>query len=219
MNGVTPQDTRDLRTCRKCGYVFSRVHGSCPQCGTLRDSRRPKKLRYRLRQRIERLKLRAKTWYDANRWYVIYVGGGALLAATIQPMAMFLAEFSRPDDWRERRWEAGWSLAHFFEPFVAAGETLWRWLTVGTVAFLSWLGESLAWLIMAKPSTVFAVLVGGGIGGYFAWRRSKRHRRRRHRSRPSVAMPSVTIRPQEKNSPEWDLDEPSQIESSARKNP
>lgn len=216
MDSVTPEDTRDLRTCRKCGYIFHRVHGSCPKCGALRDSRRPKKLKHRLRHRFERIKLRAKIWYEANRWYVIYVGGGALLAATIQPMAMFLAEFSRPEDWRERRWEAGWSLAHFFEPFVAAGETLWRWLTVGTVAFFSWLGESLAWLIMAKPSTVFAVLVGGGIGAFFAWRRSKRQRRRRHRGLRGVAMPLVAARPQDETSSEWELDETSQTKSSSR---
>lgn len=217
MDSHSTKDLRDLRTCRKCGHVFHRVHGSCPQCGTLRDARRPKKLKHRIRHRIERIKLRAKNWYEVNRWYVIYVGGGALLAATIQPLAMFLAEFSRPDDWRERRWEAGWSLSHFFEPFVAAGETLWRWLTIGTVAFFNWVGESVAWLIMAKPSTVFAVLVGGGIGGYFAWRRSKRHRRRRHRNRAGDSIAPVVVRPADSGATDWGLDDHTKIENSSQK--
>lgn len=217
MSEMSTQDSRDLRTCKKCGHVFNRVHGSCPQCGTLRDSRRPKKLKHRLRHRLERIKLRATSWYEAHRWYVIYVGGGALLAATIQPLTMFLAEFSRPEDWRERRWEAGWSLKHFFEPFLAAGETLWRWLTVGIVGFFSWLGESLAWLIMAKPSTVFAILFGGGIGAFLAWRRSKRQRRRRHRNRAVAATPQRALRPTPSATSDRELDDPSQSEDSSRK--
>lgn len=191
----TPQslDSRELRSCRRCGHLFHRVHGSCPKCGTLRDSRRPKRLKHRIRQRVEHYLYKAKTWYEANRWYVVYVGGGAALAALIQPAAMFLAEFSRPPDWRERRWEAGWSLEHFFEPFVAAGETLWRWLTVGTMSALNWSLDTLAWLIMAKPSTVFAILVGGSIGAYFAWRRTQRQRKRKQRSRPTASRSSQSL--------------------------
>jgi membrane protein implicated in regulation of membrane protease activity len=175
--------------------VFSRVLGTCPNCGALRDHRRKHKKSQRLRDRVDR------AWYDIKqrarryKWYILYIGGGAFIAAVIHPTAMFLAEFSRPPDWRDTRWEAGWSLAHFFEPFVAAGETLLRWITGAVVGTASWIGDGVAWLLMAKPSLVFAAVVGGGIGAVLAWRRTRRRRRhrqkhRRYRSAGNIGLPA-----------------------------
>lgn len=210
MSTPEPIDPRDLRTCRKCGFVFSRVHGSCPQCGATRDHRRKQRRSQRLQDRVEYAWHRVQERLRRYKWYILYIGGGVVIAAIIQPTAMFLAEFSRPPDWRERRWEAGWSLGHFFEPFVAAGETLWRWITNGVVSAVTWTGETLTWLLMARPSTVFAVVVGGGIGAYLAWRRTHRRRRRRHRHQTpghaatgSSAAQSVPSRPSPTGMADW----------------
>jgi hypothetical protein len=193
----TPQsvDPRDMRTCRACGHVFSRVLGTCPACGALRDYRRKHKKSQRLRDRVDRAWYNTKQTARRYKWYILYIGGGAFIAAIIHPTAMFLAEFSRPPGWRDSRWEAGWSLAHFFEPFVAAGETLWRWITGAVVATVAWIGDGIAWLLMAKPSLVFAAVVGGGIGAVLAWRRTRRHRQRkrhrRHHRRQDIAETSI----------------------------
>ncbi len=191
MNTPQPLDPRDLRTCRACGHVFSRTLGTCPNCGALRDHRRKHKKSQRLRDRFDRAVYEWKKRFLRYKWYVVYIGGGALVAMVIHPTAMFLAEFSRPPGWRDSRWEAGWSLAHFFEPFVAAGETLWRWASRAVVGAVTWIGEGISWLLMAKPSLVFAAVVGGGIGAVLAWRRTRRRRKHRHRQRSQGTAPSA----------------------------
>lgn len=120
-----------VTSCRSCGHVFSRKHGSCPRYGAARHHRRPNKRPLRaLQDRIEHRLLEGWRWLRRRRDYVLFVGGGLMVGPLLYPAVMSLADHSMPPGWREARVQAGWSVAHALEPFVAAGETLVRWVGV-----------------------------------------------------------------------------------------
>ena len=179
-----PQSRERMTSCRSCGHVFSRKYGSCPRCGAARHHRRPNKRPLRaLQDRIEHRLLEGWRWLRRRRDYVIFIGGGLLAGPLLYPAVMSLADHSMPAGWREARAQAGWSVAHALQPFVAAGETLARWFGQMMSAFANWLVDDVFGIVTRHPSAVFFAVLFGTVGAVIAWRRQRRHRRRKRSTR------------------------------------
>jgi hypothetical protein len=186
-----PQSRERMTSCRACRHVFSRKYGSCPRCGAARHHRRPSKQPlHALQERIEHGLLQGWRWLRRRRDYVLFVGGGLLAGPLLYPAVMSLADHSMPPGWREARGQAGWSMAHALQPFVAAGETLARWFVQLMIAIANWLVDDVFGIAIRHPSAVFFAVLFGTVGAFIAWRRQRRHRqRRRSRVSPASSQP------------------------------
>jgi len=173
-----PAPRDDQRSCRKCGLTYDRALPRCPACGAYPGRRRRLSPSGKWHQPIAERIRTALPWFRGNRIYFLYIGAGLLIGALSMPVLMFLAEQSRPEDWRFRRSQGmdGFSFRHFIDPFIAAGETLARWLyeaTVGSVRRLfAW-----AWLtIQTYPSVTIVSAIGATIGALLAYRKKSKAR-------------------------------------------
>lgn len=176
MSTPPPSEAADLRTCRKCGFSYERKLPRCPACGAYPGRRRRSSSSGKWHQRLAERVRSALPWFRGNRIYFLYVGGGLLAGAALRPLVMFLADFSRPDGWREERALSYPSLQLFFDPFLAAGETLLRWLYAATIGLVIngavWLYET----ALVYPSAVAMALIGAAAGFVLARRRRRRRR-------------------------------------------
>jgi len=173
-----PAPRDDQRSCRKCGHIHERALPRCPACGAYPGRRRRLSPSAKWHQRIAERIRTALPWFRGNRIYVLYVGGGLLAGAALRPLIMFLADFSMPEGWREARALSYPSLELFLDPFLAAGETLLRWLYAATIGLVisgvTWLYET----ALIYPSAVAMAIMGAGAGFLLARRRQRRRRRR-----------------------------------------
>lgn len=177
MSTPQPSASDEQRDCRKCGFTYARKLPRCPACGAYAGRRSRASSTGTWHQRLaERLRT-ALPWFRGNRIYFLYVGGGLLAGAALRPLVMFLADFSRPEGWREARALSYPSLQLFFDPFLAAGETLLRWLYAATIGLLIngavWLYET----ALVHPSAVAMAIMGAAAGFVLARRRRRRRRR------------------------------------------
>lgn len=180
MSEATPAPAEDPRTCRKCGFVYARKLPRCPACGAYPGRRRrSSSLSGHWHQGLTERVRSALPWFRGNRIYFLYVGGGLLAGALLMPLTMFLAEFSRDEGWREARATAGFSFAHFLDPFLAAGETLLSWAYLATFGLILKAWDGFLWALRYYPSATIMAIVGAGIGFFLA--RRARGERRRHR--------------------------------------
>lgn len=176
----TPQPSApdDPRTCRKCGFVYARKLPRCPACSAYPGRRRRSSSQGAWYRGISERIRKALPWFQGNRIYFLYVGGGLLAGAALMPLTMFLAELSRPEGWREARMTAGFTLMHFLDPFLAAGQTLLRWAYYATFGLVVNAWEGLIWALRYYPSaTIMAIL--GAIGGFLAAHLRKRRSKKR----------------------------------------
>lgn len=174
----TPQPSApdDPRTCRKCGFVYARKLPRCPACSAYPGRRRRSSSQGAWYRGISERIRKALPWFQGNRIYFLYVSGGLLAGAALRPLILFLADFSRPEGWREERALSYPSLQLFLDPFLAAGETLLRWLYAATLGLVirgvTWLYET----ALIYPSAVAMAFIGAGVGFLLARRRRQRRR-------------------------------------------
>lgn len=183
MSTPPPSAAADLRTCRKCGFSYERKLPRCPACGAYPGRRRRSSSSGKWHQRLAERVRGALPWFRGNRIYFLYVGGGLLAGAAVLPLVMFLAQFSRPEGWREARMFAEFSAGHFFDPFLAAGETLFRWSYYATFGLILKAWDGLLWALRYYPGATITSLLGAVIGFLLAHMRRlrKRHSERRPR--------------------------------------
>lgn len=166
----------DPRNCRKCGFTYARTLPRCPACGAYPGRRRRSSSASPWYRDISERIRTALPWFRGNRIYFLYVGGGLMAGVLLRPVIMFLADFSRPEGWREARALSYPSLQLFLDPFLAAGETLLRWLYAATIGLVvsaaTWLYET----ALVHPSAVAMAIIGAGAGFLLARRRRRRKR-------------------------------------------
>ena len=174
-----PTPPTQVSPCRKCGVDFNRALPTCPDCGAtrVRRKRRDRKL-------LERWQ-KVTGFVEQKKYYFIYVGIGGLASGLMRPVVMFLAEFSKPEGWRAAR-ELGkhpFSAWHVIEPFVAALQTIGRWIVQGTFGFAIWAYETVIALIVSHPSGTTLGIIGAAVGFWMARRRDTRRGSRAPRRR------------------------------------